>query len=125
MQKIYVCSPYRGHPDGIEEGRRLATQICKTIERNHHAPFAPHLIYPSFLNDEIKRERESATEMGFAWMSVSDKVLSYEQFGISSGMQEELELADELEISVIRFKTLEEIDNYFKKEYENAPEVCF
>lgn len=121
MRRVYVCSPYSGHPEGIVAGRQLALDICECISNNNHAPFAPHALYPHWINDKRKRDREQAIDMALAWLVISDLVVVFKGIpidiklgkGISEGMFEEIELAKELDIPILEVICMEQIDDYF------------
>lgn len=85
---VYICSPYSGdtetNTENAEEYSRLALKK-KTI------PFAPHLLYPRFMDEE--RERELALFMGLVML---DKCAEVWVFGetITNGMKGEIERAE-------------------------------
>jgi hypothetical protein len=121
MRRVYICSPYAGHPEGRDAGKKLALDLCECVVSNHHAPFAPHALYPSFLNDKKKRTREEAIDMSLSWLAVSELVLVFKGLpidvnlgkGISEGMYEEIELAKELYIPLLEVHCMEQVDDYF------------
>ena len=69
-----------------------------------YAPFAPHLLYPRFLDDNEPDERALGMAAGKAWLAVCDELW---QWGatISAGMAEEIALAHELGIPVKVFNS--------------------
>lgn len=52
---VYVCSPYSDDPVGNAE---LARRYCRFAVDAGFAPFAPHLFFPQFLDDDVPDERE-------------------------------------------------------------------
>ena len=54
MKLIYVASPYAGD---VEANVEYAKQACRTVMESGNAFFAPHLLYPSILDDAVSSER--------------------------------------------------------------------
>ena len=52
---VYVCSPFSGDPVGNAEKAR---RYCRYAVDSGYAPFAPHLFFPQFLDDDNPDERE-------------------------------------------------------------------
>lgn len=69
--------------------------LLDCIERGE-TPIATHLLYTQVLNDDNNELRASGLTLHSNLMSVIDKVVIYEDFGISSGMQKAVDEADEL-----------------------------
>ena len=53
-KKIFICSPYRGR---IEENKKNAVSYARIAAMSGDIPVAPHLYFPSFLDDIIPSER--------------------------------------------------------------------
>ena len=49
---VYICSPF-SHGD-VKENVRNARHYCRYAVNNHAIPFAPHLLFPQFMNDSKK-----------------------------------------------------------------------
>lgn len=98
MKTVFVCSPFGGNA----ENATLAKRLCASLVRYGFAPFAPHLLYPQFLNEANKRGRELGIECGLAWLDTCDMVFVY-RGEITPGMQIEINRAKELQ------KTIHEI----------------
>ena len=88
MLRVFVCSPFSG-PDR-EQNVRTAAAICQALCAAGAAPFAPHLHYPVFLNDDDSRARARGLKCGMAWLDVADAVVVFEGAGMTSGMAKEL-----------------------------------
>ena len=54
MKLIFVASPYAGD---IEMNTEFAKDACRHVMNEGHAFFAPHLLYPSILDDSKPEER--------------------------------------------------------------------
>lgn len=90
MKRIFVCSPFREYE---VIGTDLAKHLCKIIANAGHAPFAPHLLYPQFLNDNDLKQRDSGIQCGLAFLDVCDELWLYTRNGISKGMRHEIQYA--------------------------------
>jgi hypothetical protein len=86
MKRIFVCSPFAGD---IARNVKVAEALCRQVMRSGHAPFAPHLLYPTFTDDSVTEQRETGIACGLAYMECCDN-------GISSGMRMELDRAGQL-----------------------------
>ena len=54
-------------------------------------PFAPHAFYPNFLDDTLPGDRAAGRQCGDAWLLRSTEVWVWDLWGVSQGMQEEIE----------------------------------
>ena len=99
MKRIFVCSPFAGD---TRQNVLVAQRLCLKVVAAGHAPFAPHLLYPGFMNDAVPAHREAGIACGLAYLETCDEVWSYIGGGISSGMRREIELAEKLGKPVIR-----------------------
>lgn len=72
----------------------LAECLADSLKRGE-APFASHGIYtlPGVLDDDIDAERDAGIAAGFAWGAVADRVIVYQDLGISYGMRLGIEAA--------------------------------
>jgi len=100
-KRIFVCSRYAGE---VLRNIETAKMICRMAIDAGHAPFAPHLLYTLFLNDENPTERERGIDLGLCFMDACDEVWVYTGDGISSGMQREIEHAKKLGKPVIEIR---------------------
>ena len=84
MKRIFVCSPV------VE--KVLAKKLCRLVVDEGHAPFAPHLIYPQFLDDIFPRQRAAGIASGIAWLGQADEmwVFSPDLDLCSEGMRAEV-----------------------------------
>jgi hypothetical protein len=67
----------------------------RAVERGY-APFAPHLLYPQFVDDGLPEEREAGIACGLAFMAVCGEVWAYVGEGVSDGMHREMAHAQRL-----------------------------
>ena len=103
MKRIFLCSRYAGDTVRNES---VAERLCRRVMEAGHGPFAPHLLYPRFLDDRDPAERELGIACGLAFMEVCDEVRVYTADGVSSGMERELERAYHLGKPVIEIEEL-------------------
>ena len=103
MKNVYICSSLRPiGPDSKEElqyNLEIAKQACRLAISKGYLPLAPHLYFTQFLNDDILKERTLGQKFGIEWLkNVSELWVIGER--ISSGMQQELNKAEEWKIPV-------------------------
>ena len=101
MKRIFLCSRYTGD---TAHNEAVAQRLCRKVIQAGHAPFAPHLLYPQFLNDGDPTERELGIACGLAFMEVCDEVWVYTGDGVSSGMERELHHAYRLGKRVVEIE---------------------
>ena len=104
--KVYVASRYAGD---IAENVQAAKKYCRYVVSQRRIPVASHLIYPRFLDDGDKAERELGTMFGLALLAICDEVWVFGKKH-SPGMQNEIIEARRLK-KPVRFFTekMEEI----------------
>lgn len=106
---VYICSPYAGD---IEKNVAAARRYSRFAMENGCIPFAPHLLFPQFMDDRKPMERELAMFFGNALMS---KCAELWVFGdtVSSGMAAEIERAKRKNYPIRYFNSnLEEVQNH-------------
>lgn len=97
MKRVFVCSPYRGD---VARNVAVARAVCRQVAQAGDAPFAPHLLYPEFLDDTDAGERERGIRSGVAWLAVTDEVLVVGT--PTEGMRAEIAAAEVLGLPVRR-----------------------
>lgn len=98
---VYICSPFRGD---VQKNIENARRFCRFAIYKGAIPFAPHLLYPQFMDDCNGEERKLALFMGQVML---DKCAEVWVFGneISSGMAGEISRAQEKGKRIRRFDT--------------------
>jgi len=74
---IYVCSAYSGIPglnDNREENIKAAEDICRFIMKKGYTPFAPHLLYTRFTDDDRPDQRKAGIRCGLEMLSRCDEM---------------------------------------------------
>lgn len=95
---IFICSPYRGD---VETNIRNARGYCRFATEQGGIPFAPHLLFTQFLNDDVPTERDAGLCLGLEMLKRCDELWA---FGTPTmGMAMEIQEAKRLGIPVRRF----------------------
>ena len=103
---VYICSPYsRDTQANIQRARSFS----RFAVEEGYIPIAPHLLFPQFLDDSIKEERELGLFFGNVLM---DRCAELWVLGgvISSGMAAEIKRAKRKNYTI----------RYFTMEFEEA-----
>ena len=98
---IYVCSPFRGE---VEQNIKRAIGYCRFIYSRGAIPLAPHIIFTTFLDDEIAEERKAGIKMGLELLSKCNELWAFGD-KLSEGMEREIAEAEKLGLRVRRFDT--------------------
>ena len=98
---VYVCSPFSGNLESNVENTR---RYCRFAVDSGFVPFAPHLLFPQFMYDEVPEERELALFMGIVMLT---KCAGLWVFGerISKGMSKEIHKAEARNMLIRYFTT--------------------
>jgi len=97
---VFICSPFAGD---MEANLEKAKRYMRFAVEQGVIPFAPHLLYPQILNENVIRERELGIDFGLVWLT---KCRELWVFGdkVSAGMELEIEKAKDRNM-VIRYFT--------------------
>ena len=98
---VYMCSPFSGNLESNVENTR---RYCRFAVDSGFVPFAPHLLFPQFMYDEVPEERELALFMGIVMLT---KCAELWVFGerISKGMSKEIHKAEARNMLIRYFTT--------------------
>lgn len=97
---VYICSPLAGDMGGNMEKARC---YCKFAVQNGAIPFAPHLLFPQFMDDTNPAERTLAMFMNMVLLGKCDQLWLFGKT-ISEGMAAEIGKAEKRGM-VIRYFT--------------------
>lgn len=86
---VYICSPFSG---AVDENIAAAQRYSRFAVDNGCIPFAPHLLFPQFLDDNNPKERQLGLFFGNALMSKCAEVWVFGSI-ISAGMEAEIKRA--------------------------------
>lgn len=100
---VYIASPYAGD---VLENIQTAQNACRYAMAQGVVPIEVHLMYPQFLDDGSVEEREAGMQMGIRVLEACDELWLFGN-RMSSGMQRELEAAEQLGIPVQRISGYE------------------
>ncbi len=96
--KVYVCSPFAGD---VKVNTINARRYCAFVVKEGYIPFASHLLYPQFLSDDVKAERELGLFMGLVFLDGCKEVWVFGD-RITEGMTVEIARAKARNI-VVRY----------------------
>lgn len=110
MKRVFICSRYAGD---VARNTATAERICRQAVARGCAPFAPHLLYTRFLDDEKASERDAGIACGLAFMEICDEVWVFTGEGISDGMRVEVDYARRIGKPVIELDMIDlDMDDY-------------
>ena len=93
LQVCYVCSPYRDNPERNIEYAKFLTRWAIVLG---YSPITPHLYIPQVLDDNIPAQRAEGMAIARELLARCDCILVGDKYGISEGMQAEIDLARKL-----------------------------
>ena len=96
---VYICSPYAGDTEGNTRRARLYSRYAAL---RGAIPVASHLLYPQFLRDDVREEREIGMDCAMTLLALCDEIWVFGEH-ISRGMAAEIEYAKKAYIPVRYF----------------------
>jgi hypothetical protein len=100
---VVVESPLKGLHRHIAES--YAEAACWDCMTRGEAPFASHLIYTRYLDDNNPESRQIGMHCGRAWIRAVDYMVVYTDLGVSEGMAIAVGIAEKLK-KIVEFRTL-------------------
>lgn len=95
MDKIYICSPYRGDvAKNIENVKRYCSRVMY-----EGMPIAPHLYFTQFLDDTFTTDRMRGMQFGLELLKECKEIRVFAD-EVSEGMIEEIKEAKKLNIPI-------------------------
>ena len=104
---IYICSPYSGE---VEYNLSRARGYCRLAVGKGYIPLAPHLLFPQFLDDDDRQQRELGLFFALVLLGKCEEVWVFGS-RISEGMAREMETATKRCLPIRRFTDKGEEDN--------------
>ena len=96
---VFISSPYRPESDDpAEQAREILRNIklakigCRIAVERGCAPFAPHLLYPQFLDEHDPEARKAGMKIGLQFLELCDEMWVLGR-KITDGMAEEIAAA--------------------------------
>ena len=103
---VYICSPFSGK---VKKNKRKARKYCRFALEQHTIPFAPHLLFPQFMDDDNPEERQTAMFMNMVMLGKCEQLWVFGE-NYSNGMKEEIRKAKERKKKIRYFtEKMEEI----------------
>lgn len=103
---VYICSPFSGK---VKRNKRKARKYCRFALEQHTIPFAPHLLFPQFMDDNNPKERQTAMFMNMVMLGKCEQLWVFGE-NYSNGMKEEIRKAKERKKKIRYFtEKMEEI----------------
>ena len=96
MRRVYIASPCKSNGDGSAEVfRRYLKQCLEDSLEKGEAPYAPHsyLVGLKGCSDHIPKERQNGMNIGLKYLIVCNLAAFYADYGITEGMQGEMDFA--------------------------------
>ena len=97
---VYICSPFSGK---VKKNKKKARRYCRFALEQHTIPFAPHLLFPQFMDDNSPEERQLAMFMNLIMLGHCDELWVFGD-RISAGMKQEIHKAERKHM-IIRYFT--------------------
>ena len=113
---VFVSTPFHADTGAEMLGNiKLAQRICKQVLEDGGIPYAPHLLFPQFLDDADACQRAAGIEAGIEMLRRCD-ILVFSGGKVTDGMTQEMKAASDLGIPVVYLKDPEEPESKGKKE---------
>jgi len=87
---VYICSPFSGK---VRKNKKKARKYCRFALEQHTIPFAPHLLFPQFMDDSSPEERQLAMFMNMIMLGHCEELWIFGE-RISAGMKQEIRKAE-------------------------------
>src|SRR5258708_2471514 len=84
----FICSPFSGL---VERNVAYAKDAMRDALKLGWAAYAPHLIFPEYLDDSIPDEREMGIVSGMTLLDQAEILAVYCDFGVTAGMRREID----------------------------------
>lgn len=98
---IFICSPYKGFGFKKLRNIRYAKKLTKEAIRRGYQPITPHLYITKVLKDWKKKDRKTGIDVGAHLLSKCQYMLVGTKYGITSGMQIEIEKAGQMDVEML------------------------
>ena len=96
---VFICSPFAGD---VDRNIQKAQGYSRFAVSRNCIPFAPHLLFPQFMDDDDKEERKLGIFFGLVLLTKCHEVWVFGR-NITKGMTVEIEKAKERNMSVRYF----------------------
>lgn len=122
VKKVLIESPFKGkNISDRASNRQFARDVCKWAVHNGYNPYASHLFFTQFLNDDLPGDRKFGINLGLMWGEYCDEVwFCYQypqQFYDSQGMQKAHKYWTE-KGKLIKFMLFDSVGNFIREDSE-------
>lgn len=100
---VFICSPHKSGTGDIAKNNSITKKLCQKVIAEGNVPFAPHLFFTQFLDDNDPIERETGIVCGMEFIHLCDEFLIYIHDGISETMEKEKNLAKDIGKPILEF----------------------
>ncbi len=106
MKLVCVISPFRATAERSQaEHGAHAQRLCRLVSLAGFEPFASHLFAPSFLDENVPKERMAGIRISKSIISRSDELWVWDAWGITTGMAAEIAHAQSENTKIARRRT--------------------
>ena len=98
---VFICSPFAGD---IENNVKAARRYCRFAVEIGYIPFAPHLLYPQFMDDSDEDQRILGLRFAISLLYRCDELWVFGE-KVSAGMAKEIEKAEKRGMRIRRFNS--------------------
>lgn len=97
MKRIAVISPFRETAERSRaEHFATAKLLCRAAALASCAPFASHVSYPLFLDEDSEEERALGLSCEHAYLETMEEAWIWDPWGISGGMKGAIEYVEKI-----------------------------
>ena len=96
---VYICSPFSGK---VKKNKKNARKYCRFALEQHTIPFAPHLLFPQFMDDSSPEERKLAMFMNLIMLGHCEELWVFGD-RTSAGMKQEIRKAQRRHMKIRYF----------------------
>lgn len=97
----YVCSPYHAENDrNLQRNLEYARELTRMVLMRGGVPITPHLYITQCADDSIPEERAAGLAAGISLLQCCSRMVVGTRFGISHGMQGEIQHAKKEKIAM-------------------------
>lgn len=84
MKRVIIESPFAGD---VERNKLYLNRCVLDSLLRNESPYASHVFFTQFLDDDVLEERALGINAGLAWSHAAELAVVYEDYGISKGMR--------------------------------------
>jgi len=102
MRTVMVISPFRASANRTRQQHLShAKKLCELACRAGYAPFASHVFYPQFLNEDDEKDRHLGLDCEKVWIAACNELWVWDAWGVSDGMKSAILFAKSRAVEVL------------------------